>query len=130
MHPARAGRRGAERGRPSGSRPAPGAAVLAAAHDVAILPIYVSGTREAMPPGRSWPKRLRAGMIFHRYPISVRFGPPIRPLDGEHRNETMARVQAWFDAQEGGGRDGGRAASPRTPASSADARRPTPVGSR
>ena len=107
-----------------------GAAVLAAAHGVAIMPIHVSGTREAMPPGRSWPKRLRAGMIFHRYPISVRFGPPIRPLDGEHRNETMARVQAWFDAQEGGGRDGGRAASPRTPASSADARRPTPVGSR
>ena len=28
-----------------------GAAVLAAAHDVAILPIYVNGTREAMPPG-------------------------------------------------------------------------------
>jgi 1-acyl-sn-glycerol-3-phosphate acyltransferase len=78
-----------------------GAAVLAAEHDVAILPIYVSGTREAMPPGRSWPKRLSAGMIFRRHPIAIRFGPPIRPRDGEHRNETMARVQAWFDAQAG-----------------------------
>src|SRR5918912_3578977 len=94
-----------------------GAAVLAAAHGVAIMPIHVSGTREAMPPGRSWPKRLRAGMIFHRYPISVRFGPPIRPLDGEHRNETMARVQAWFDAQERGGPAASRSAAP----SSADA---------
>jgi hypothetical protein len=31
----------------------------------------------------------------------VRFGPPIRALPGEHRNETMARVQAWFDEQAG-----------------------------
>jgi 1-acyl-sn-glycerol-3-phosphate acyltransferase len=78
-----------------------GAAVLAAAHSVPILPIYVSGTREAMPPGRSWPRRLRAGRPFRRQPICVRFGPPISALPGEHRNETMARVQGWFDAQEG-----------------------------
>src|SRR3954449_12429562 len=77
-----------------------GAAVLAAAHDVAILPIFVDGTGEARPPGVSWPKRFRAGRFF-RQPICVRFGPPIRPLPGEHRNETMARVQAWFDAQKG-----------------------------
>ena len=92
-----------------------GAAVLAAAHDVAILPIYVNGTREAMPPGRSWPKRFRAGRI-HRQPICVRFGPPIRPKAGEHRNETMARVQAWFDAQEGVAPAGAPAAQ--SPASS------------
>jgi 1-acyl-sn-glycerol-3-phosphate acyltransferase len=78
-----------------------GAAVLAAAHDVAILPIYVNGTGDAMPPGRSWPKRWRAGLFLRRHPICVRFGPPIRPLPGEHRNETMARVQKWFDAQVG-----------------------------
>ncbi|MEY2533734.1 MAG: 1-acyl-sn-glycerol-3-phosphate acyltransferase [bacterium] len=78
-----------------------GAAVLATEHDVPILPIYVEGTRDAMPPGRSWPRRLRAGMFLRRHPISVRFGPPIRAVPGEHRNETMARVQAWFDAQEG-----------------------------
>ena len=53
-----------------------------------------SGTREAMPPGRSWPRRLRAGRPFRRQPIAVRFGPPISALPGEHRNETMARVQA------------------------------------
>jgi hypothetical protein len=54
-----------------------------------------------MPPGELWPKRVRAGLFRRRHPIAVRFGPPIRPLPGEHRNETMARVQAWFDAQEG-----------------------------
>jgi hypothetical protein len=40
-------------------------------------------------------------MVLRRHPICVRFGPPIKPVPGEHRNETMARVQAWFDAQEG-----------------------------
>ena len=78
-----------------------GAAVIAADHDVPIVPDHVSGTHAAMPPGRNWPKRLRAGSFLHRHPIEVRFGPPIRSLPGEHRNETMGRVQAWFDAQEG-----------------------------
>jgi 1-acyl-sn-glycerol-3-phosphate acyltransferase len=77
-----------------------GAAVLAAAHNVPILPIYVSGTRAAMPPGRVWPKRWRRGRLTKRHRITVRFGPPVRPLPGEHRNETMNRVQAWFDAQD------------------------------
>src|SRR3954464_8679095 len=110
-----------------------GAAVLAAAHDVAILPIYVNGTREAMPPSRSWPHRLRAGPgeamppgrswprrcragVVPRQPICVRFGPPIRPQPGEHRNETMARVQAWFDAQEGAPAGAPAAKSPASPA--------------
>jgi 1-acyl-sn-glycerol-3-phosphate acyltransferase len=106
-----------------------GAAVLAAAHDVAIVPIYVAGTRQAMPPGRSWPRRWRAGMLLHRHPISLRFGPPIRPLPGEHRNETMARVQAWFDAQEGIGRTGAPVA-PRAAASAAEERRMATIGSR
>ena len=107
-----------------------GAAVLAAAHDVAILPIYVSGTGDAMPPGRSWPKKLRAGRL-RRTPITVRFGPPISALPGEHRNETMGRVQAWFDAQTGIVPTGtGTPAAPHDPASSADERRMAPVGTR
>jgi 1-acyl-sn-glycerol-3-phosphate acyltransferase len=102
-----------------------GAAVLASQHDVPILPIFVSGTREAMPPGRSWPRRFRAGMFLRRHPICVRFGPPIRPIAGEHRNETMARVQAWFDAQEGLSPSG--APSPES-AQPADDRRVAAIG--
>jgi len=98
-----------------------GAAVLAAEHDVPILPIYVAGTREAMPPGRNWPKRLTAGRI-RRQPICVRFGPPIRALPGEHRNETMARVQAWFDAQGGIVPTAGPPPAPRVPASAEERR--------
>jgi 1-acyl-sn-glycerol-3-phosphate acyltransferase len=104
-----------------------GAAVLAAAHDAAILPIYVDGTREAMPPGRTWPKRWRAGLFLRRHAICVRFGPPIRPLPGEHRNETMARVQKWFDAQEGAAPAGARPAPPPS-AAGADDRRMAAVG--
>jgi 1-acyl-sn-glycerol-3-phosphate acyltransferase len=106
-----------------------GAAVLAAAHDVAILPIYVNGTRDAMPPGRSWPKRWRAGLFLRRHPICVRFGPPIRPLPGEHRNETMGRVQKWFDAQESS-TSAGAPAAPHAAASSAEERRMAAVGPR
>src|SRR3954464_4329276 len=51
-----------------------GAAVLAAAHDAAILPIFVDGTGDAMPPGVSWPKRLRAGRVPPQ-PTRIRFGP-------------------------------------------------------
>src|SRR3954469_17058802 len=104
-----------------------GAAVLAATNDVPMLPIYVAGTNAAMPPGRTWPKRFRAGLYFHRHPIEVRFGPPIRALPGEHRNETMARVQAWFDAQEGVV----RAATARaTDGAAAEERRMAAAGSR
>jgi 1-acyl-sn-glycerol-3-phosphate acyltransferase len=106
-----------------------GAAVLAAAHDVAILPIYVAGTRQAMPPGRTWPRRRRVGLALRRHPICLRFGPPIRPLPGEHRNETMARVQAWFDAQEGFTRTGAPVA-PRAATSAAEERRMATIGSR
>jgi hypothetical protein len=68
-------------------------------------------------------------MLFRRHPISVRFGPPIRPQDGEHRNETMARVQAWFEAQEDGRGTAASAARRSTPPS-ADDRPAAAVGSR
>ena len=77
-----------------------GAAVLAAEHDLAIVPVYVSGTHAVMPPGRKWmdsrrePGRLTGG----RHPIAVCFGPPIRPREGEHRVEVMERVRLFFEA--------------------------------
>jgi 1-acyl-sn-glycerol-3-phosphate acyltransferase len=105
-----------------------GAAVLAAAHDVPIVPIFVSGTRAAMPPGRGWPRRLRDGLFWRRHRIFVRFGPPIRAVPGEHRRETIARVQAWFDAQEG--RVPPAAQAPPAPPARADERRMPVAGHR
>jgi len=70
-----------------------GAAVLAAEHGLSIVPVYVSGTHAVMPPGRRWMRR--AG---RRQPIAVAFGPPIKPLDDEHRTQVMERVRQFFEA--------------------------------
>jgi 1-acyl-sn-glycerol-3-phosphate acyltransferase len=70
-----------------------GAAVLAAEHRVAIVPVHVSGTHAVMPPGSSWMRRAHG-----RQPIAVHIGPPIRPREGEHRTEVMERVRLFFEA--------------------------------
>ena len=70
-----------------------GAAVLAAECGLTMVPVHVSGTHALMPPGRRWMRYARG-----RHPIAVRFGPPVRPADGEHRTEVMERVRLFFEA--------------------------------
>jgi 1-acyl-sn-glycerol-3-phosphate acyltransferase len=70
-----------------------GAAVLAAAHDLPIVPVYVAGTFATMPAGQSWMRRRPDG---GRHQVQVVFGPAIRCAPGEHRTETMDRVRAFF----------------------------------
>ena len=77
-----------------------GAAVLAAAHNLAIIPIKVTGTADAMPPGRIWPKRLRGRLFSRRHRITVSFGQPIQP--GGDANALIERVQSFFDSTTGG----------------------------
>jgi 1-acyl-sn-glycerol-3-phosphate acyltransferase len=77
-----------------------GAAVLAAAHDLSIVPIRVTGTGEAMPPGRMWPKRLHGKIISRRHRIEVSFGEPIRP-NGD-ATALIERVQRFFENGDGG----------------------------
>ena len=74
-----------------------GAAVIAANHDVDIVPIYVSGTHEAMPPGQNWPQRLPGRFFSRRHRVEVRFGDPISPRDVEHRREVMDEVREFWD---------------------------------
>jgi 1-acyl-sn-glycerol-3-phosphate acyltransferase len=74
-----------------------GAAVIAANHGVDIVPIYVSGTHEAMPPGQGWPRRIPGRFFSRRHRVEVRFGRPIRPRDVEHRHEAMEEVRAFWD---------------------------------
>jgi 1-acyl-sn-glycerol-3-phosphate acyltransferase len=76
-----------------------GAAVLAAAHNLAIVPIRVTGTREAMPPGRFWPRRRHGKVISHRHRIEISFGEPITP-NGD-ATLLSERVQRFFDDEEG-----------------------------
>lgn len=70
-----------------------GAAVLAAQHQLAIVPIRVCGTHAAMPPGRSWPRRR---VWQRRHPVEVTFGEAIRPRSPRERDEVMQRLQAFF----------------------------------
>lgn len=92
---------------PEGTRSRPGApgrvrrgaAVLASAHNLAIVPIRVTGTAAAMPPGRLWPKRLQGKVISSRHRIDVSFGEPIQPT-----GDTAAlieSVQSFFENGDG-----------------------------
>jgi 1-acyl-sn-glycerol-3-phosphate acyltransferase len=86
-----------------------GPAVIAARHGIDIVPIYVSGTHDAMPPGQNWPKR-RPGRIFsRRHKVEVRFGDPIAPRDESLRREVMDEVRKFWDRK-------GLPAEPQAPA--------------
>jgi 1-acyl-sn-glycerol-3-phosphate acyltransferase len=77
-----------------------GAAVLAAEHNLPIVPIRVDGTAQAMPPGQFWPKRLRGRLFSKRHKIHVSFGEPIPP-----QVDTAAmieRVQSFFESGQAG----------------------------
>ncbi len=64
-----------------------GAARLSLEHGIPAVPIVLRGTFAAMPRGRSWPMR-------GRYPVSVRFGPPIHAEPGEDFRAMSKRMQA------------------------------------
>jgi 1-acyl-sn-glycerol-3-phosphate acyltransferase len=73
-----------------------GAAVLAAEHGLPIVPIYLSGTRNAMPPGRRWMHRKPGRFLSRRHLVQMRFGPAIRPRPDEDPTEVMERVRLFF----------------------------------
>lgn len=75
-----------------------GAAVLAAEHGLAIVPILVSGTHDVMPPGRRWMRRRRARHGSRRRPIALSFGAPIRQGEGEDPGEVIERVRLFYEA--------------------------------
>jgi 1-acyl-sn-glycerol-3-phosphate acyltransferase len=72
-----------------------GAALLAAEHELPVVPIYVSGTREAMPRGHRW-MVFKAGRPGPRHLLEIRFGKPIAPRAGERPSEVMERVRLFF----------------------------------
>jgi 1-acyl-sn-glycerol-3-phosphate acyltransferase len=75
-----------------------GAAVLAARHRMLIVPIRVSGTRDAMPPGRFWPHRDHSKNGSKRHRVSVSFGDPIAP--GDDPAAVIQTVQRFFESGE------------------------------
>lgn len=75
-----------------------GAAVLASHHNLSIVPIRVTGTAEAMPPGSVWPKRLRGRLFSRRHRVEVTFGEPIPPL--ADTAALIEKVQSFFESGE------------------------------
>jgi 1-acyl-sn-glycerol-3-phosphate acyltransferase len=78
-----------------------GAAVLAARHNLPVVPIRVSGTSTAMPVGRYWPTRLRNRVNNRRHDIDISFGDPIQPTDDP--NVLIDLVQKFFESGPGNG---------------------------
>jgi len=70
---------------------------MAAQHNLNIVPIYIGGTYEAMPPGQNWPKRIKGRLLSRRHKLEVRFGEPIAPRDPSERHEVMAEVRAFWE---------------------------------
>ncbi len=75
-----------------------GAAVLAAQHGAPIAPVHMSGTHEAMPPGRSWMVRPEGGGRWARHTIPVSLGAPIHVGPHDDRLEVMERVRLFMKA--------------------------------
>jgi 1-acyl-sn-glycerol-3-phosphate acyltransferase len=74
-----------------------GAAVIAEKHGIDIVPIYLNGTHEAMPPGRNWPRRIPARPLSRRHEVEVRFGDPITPGFGRTPREVMDEVKSFWE---------------------------------
>jgi hypothetical protein len=62
---------------------------------VPIVPVHVSGTREAMPRGHRW-MVFKAGRPGPRHRIEMRFGTPILPRPSERPSEVMERVRLFL----------------------------------
>lgn len=91
----------------------PGAARLCTAAGVPAVPVAIRGSFAAMPRGRGWP---RPG----RYPVSVRYGPPVVPEPGESAGDFMRRLadavaSLWDEDQHDWWSARVRAARGRTP---------------
>src|SRR3954453_19981741 len=74
-----------------------GAAVLAAAHDLDIVPVHITGTRAAMPVGQGGPKRRPGRWPRPRHDVEIRFGAPIRLTPVEDCRAVMERVRAFYE---------------------------------
>ena len=72
-----------------------GAALLAAEHQIPIVPIHLSGTRQAMPRGHRW-MVFKGGLPGPRHRIEIRFGNPIVPREDERPSKVMERVRLFL----------------------------------
>ncbi len=72
-----------------------GAAVLAAHHGLSVVPIFVKGTHEAMPPGQIWPRRR---LFARRHPVEIHFGEPI-PTSAAETGRVTEQIRAFLEQE-------------------------------
>jgi 1-acyl-sn-glycerol-3-phosphate acyltransferase len=72
-----------------------GAAFLAREHYLPLVPIYVSGTRDALPRGRRW-MVFKAGRPGPRHALEIRFGEPIVLRERDRPSAVMERVRLFL----------------------------------
>jgi len=73
-----------------------GAAVLASEHEIPIVPIFVSGTSDAMPRGSRWMAHKHGARGSRRHAIEIRFGAPIGAREDEPCADMMERVRLFL----------------------------------
>jgi 1-acyl-sn-glycerol-3-phosphate acyltransferase len=105
-----------------------GSAVIAARYGVPIVPVFVSGTHEAMPTGRRWMTRAEGRLLGRRRPIEIAFGAPIVPQPGEDHRHVMERVRLFLEASGARTTPDPRIAAQRRRAAAADASAPEAGG--
>jgi 1-acyl-sn-glycerol-3-phosphate acyltransferase len=71
--------------------------VIAAQHGIDIVPIYLDGTHEAMPPGINWPRRKPGRLLSRRHKVEVRFGDPIKTGGDRTPREVMDEVRRFWE---------------------------------
>jgi long-chain acyl-CoA synthetase len=69
----------------------PTAGYLALHCGVDVVPAWLSGTHEALPPGKALPRKA---------PLEVRFGPPVAVTELRRRTEGLSRSEAYRAATE------------------------------
>jgi 1-acyl-sn-glycerol-3-phosphate acyltransferase len=76
-----------------------GAAKIAREHGAMIVPIYIEGTRAALPPGRHWLRRRYRGLDPRRHLVTITFGAPINPApeDGKGAAGVTERIARSFE---------------------------------
>ncbi len=67
------------------SRPEPGAGFIAQKSGCPVLPVALTGTRECLPKGAFWPRRV---------PVTVRFGKPFLVLQRRESGERISHEEA------------------------------------
>jgi len=76
-----------------------GAAKIASQHGALIVPIYIEGTRAALPPGRHWLRRRHRGLDPRRHLVTITIGAPINPAaqDGAGVAVVTERIARFFE---------------------------------